>query len=550
MENTEQKTCQVKMHGGKPCGRRVYDRDLCICHSKVSNKNVNLFQDELDRIFADGQTECYDLTGFFFNSSDVHLPTEFKKEAVFKNARFVTGNLLSKADVYDKSLTSFLHSIDEKRARREKLSLTVHEEYPSVTTFHSDVDFSSTEFDEIAHFDGVLFHGQVDFRRSKFTKGASFHLARFKEDALFENAQFEHEVSFWCASFFKNADFGDALFRGTSHFQCGFSGDTGFSRARFLSDSDLSEARFEGRTLFEFARFEKDASFFDTHFLGPTSFCACEFAGITMFTGTFAKQVEFIWCQAGENARITFDGGSQHVSKMFVEGADFSALDLTDPKQIRFHKVSLEKCRFIETDVSAAEFTDVKWDMKGKLLRRNAVFDDVSPNTFWTFWRTSEGTEKAKEPPKYQYSLIAQLYRRLQANYVKNYRYAEASDFYVGEQEMIRKAKGRVWQYLSTNFLYKIISYYGESFLLPLFWLLAVLFLFPLYLIYDGIIKDGYSDAFWKNLSFVTFNRADISKYVTKPYQQGIVTIEGLLLVVLVTFFVLALRRQYKRKTF
>ncbi|GAF94413.1 unnamed protein product, partial [marine sediment metagenome] len=96
----------------------------------------------------------------------------------------------------------------------------------------------------------------------------------------------------------------------------------------------------------------------------------------------------------------------------------------------------------------------------------------------------------------------------------------------------------------------KIISYYGESFLLPLFWILAVLFLFPLYLVYDGLISGGFRDAFWKNLSFVTVSRLDVGKYLIEPYQQGLVILEGLLLIILVTFLILALRRKYKRKTF
>jgi hypothetical protein len=64
------------------------------------------------------------------------------------------------------------------------------------------------------------------------------------------------------------------------------------------------------------------------------------------------------------------------------------------------------------------------------------------------------------------------------------------------------------------------------------------------------LFNGDYWNAFLRNLSFVTFNRAGISQILTQPYQHGIVAIENIVVVVLVTFFVLALRRRYKRKGF
>lgn len=269
---------------------------------------------------------------------------------------------------------------------------------------------------------------------------------------------------------------------------------------------------------------------------------------------------------------------------MFSAEADFISCIFGEPRNIKFRKVSLEKCQFLETDVSAVQFIDVTWDKKRKLIwsKRNAVYDESHPDNLWLIWKNPKTTEPKYEPPKFQYHLIAQLYRRLQANYINNYRYSEAGDFYIGEQEMVRKAKGKVGQYLSTNFLYKIISYYGESFTLPLFWLAFVLLLLPAVLLYDGInlntavqnptvaetvnyewswspgdflpvngdSRRDYWEAFKANFSLIAYSRSDIGKYLPESGTRFIVTIESLIIIALLAFFLLALRRQYKRKTF
>jgi len=317
--------------------------------------------------------------------------------------------------------------------------------------------------------------------------------------------------------------------------------DVYFRLAKFSRRVDFSGATFSEAAIFNGADFSGGAKFRWVTFSGEAEFLGVTFSGKADFGGArFFKYVNFFHCRVQNDSSMIFDGGvlpTKEKGQVFTGGAGFIACFFAEPKKISFRKLSLEKCKLLETDVTGLQFVNVKWARKPKFFKwfhREAVYDELS------------------EKP--EYNLIAQLYRRLQANYVNNYRYSEAGDFYIGEQEMMRKAKGSGWmiwrRVFCTNFLYKYISYYGQSFLLPLFWMLAVLFLFPLYLIYDGIIKDGYGNAFWKNLSFVTLNRADIGKYVTEPYQQGIVTLEGLLLVVLVTFFILALRRKYKRKTF
>jgi len=198
----------------------------------------------------------------------------------------------------------------------------------------------------------------------------------------------------------------------------------------------------------------------------------------------------------------------------------------------------------------------------------------------WLWWSRLPDIEKdrEKEPQKFQFSLIAQVYRRLQANYVDNYRYSEAGEFYIGEQEMMRKSKGKIRQFLCADFLYKIFSLYGESFILPVIWLAVCLLIFPMIFLFSGVnLSDNLQNQqnqvavnfewswnpanflplkieFWKafavNISFLTFNRTEINARLDSIAQRLTVNIEILLAIIFVTFFLLALRRRFKRKSF
>ena len=93
------------------------------------------------------------------------------------------------------------------------------------------------------------------------------------------------------------------------------------------------------------------------------------------------------------------------------------------PEKVIFRKVDLSKFRFLGTDLRKVEFADVDWDMK---TGRSRVYDAIEPDPV---------TEK------FDYPLIAQLYKRLRANYEENLNYAQAGDFHIGEMEMYRKGK-------------------------------------------------------------------------------------------------------------
>ncbi len=61
---------------------------------------------------------------------------------------------------------------------------------------------------------------------------------------------------------------------------------------------------------------------------------------------------------------------------------------------------------------------------------------------------------------------------------------------------------------------------------------------------------SDYAKAFSLNFGYVTFNRSEMAGRMHEWYQTLLINIEVLKIVVLVSFFVLALRRKFKRKSF
>jgi uncharacterized protein YjbI with pentapeptide repeats len=521
MEAAEERTCQVEMYdpyaeyrdvgmllpvedsavGGKLCGRPLYDGEKCICHSEKENKEVRLFQQELDKIFGDDAGEYYDLTRFVFPQNGYILPRKYKKDTYF-----------------------------------------------DYSEFSREADFGQAVFSHKVFFREVRFSKKAKFLSAMFAGATDFGNAIFSEEAYFLGATFSEKARFHSAAFFGKADFRRSTFLDAAETDFGsatFSGDAEFFETTFSNKADFSKVAFQGKTDFRWATFQRKALYHSSR---------------------FENSVDFSGCEIGKEAIVSFDGGEhpKENREMFAAEANFVSCTFAASGHIKFRKVSLENCRFLETDLTEVQFVDVTWARTPKFLKwfpRNAVYDEVSIHDNWFKWLRSKIKQQEHNTPDPQYKLIAEPYRRLQANYINNYRYAEAGDFHIGEQEMVRKAKGKIGQYLSTNFLYKIISYYGESFLLPLFWLIVALLGFSLWLLcemdYDlswsgsfFLFNGDYWNAFLRNLSFVTFNRAGISQILTQPYQHGIVAIENIVVVVLVTFFVLALRRRYKRKGF
>lgn len=355
-----------------------------------------------------------------------------------------------------------------------------------------------------------------------------------------------------------------------------FLGDMSFLTVKF-AEADFIGVNFHGEATFLACTFKSTVHFNKTVFRGKASFVKCDFEGEVRFSSTvFEKEVSFWRAKVLRSACLYFDERAEDGTEAttFGEEVDFREISLSPEAQVRFHGTNLSKCRLVGTDLSQFHFLGVEWPRElrwpGTWLKWCLFTRWIANKLSWFYFRAVYDEELARKQATI-WKPVEELYQQIQRNYVGHYKYVEAGDFYVGEQEMIRKAKGKWIQYFCANNGYRLISFYGESYVLPLFWMAVTLMLYPILLLSNGIalspdrpcvnyafdvsgefvfFSADYWTAFGKNLLFLTFNRSDVAIFLPSTYQQVFVAFESIWMVVLVTFFVLALRRRFRRKSF
>jgi uncharacterized protein YjbI with pentapeptide repeats len=332
-----------------------------------------------------------------------------------------------------------------------------------------------------------------------------------------------------------------------------------FFAAGFRGMADFGGATFNNEADFRLAVFEKSGIFSDTTFYDKVYFSLTFFKGLAEFTNsTFYKGVSFEKAFIEDILIVDEEGKNKIISK---EEVDFRHVEFLHPEKVRFRKVDLSKFRFSRTDLRKVEFIDVEWYRKSKKKGINKIYDEI---------KTEPGMKK------FDYSLIAQTYKRLRANYEENLYYAEAGDFFIGEMDMRRKGEKNIINKIFLC-LYKFFSHYGESFRRPLGLMALLLLTFPLLYMIAGIAPsekmsgDGIQrlinyewDFCFKNMklssemwddykSCLLYSISAMSLVREKPFYPSyfsgyaLTILEYILMVVFISFFILALRRRFRR---
>jgi uncharacterized protein YjbI with pentapeptide repeats len=371
-----------------------------------------------------------------------------------------------------------------------------------------------------------------DLSRFVFPRGIWFP-EKIDKEIIFREAVFHEELLFMFTTFKKLVDFSGAIFKGEADFR-----GSVFEKEAF---ANFGEAIFEGKANFSIAFFKDQANFSEVIFNKEVFFYETFFEdGVTFYLATFKD-------------RLVIQG--HRINKLFSKReVNFKEVSLMRPEKVSFQKVDLCNFRLLGTDLRKVEFVDVDW-YKEKARGRNKIYDEVSPDP---------------ETKKFDYPLIAQVYKRLRANYEENLNYADAGDFHIGEMEMRRKGEKNPFN-KAVIWLYKLISNYGESYWHPLVWILFFLIFFPLIYMLTGITpKIGGSQIqyhldfslkgiiptfekikdYWS--SFV-YSLSVFSLIRERPYQtirdlgHFFTILESIFSPVLIAFFLLALRRRFKR---
>jgi uncharacterized protein YjbI with pentapeptide repeats len=208
-ETEPSQTCQIEMHGGKPCGRpadfETEDdwKPVCLMHTKDPDKTDADFQEEFERTLTEAE--------------QAGIEADFSK-FVFPNANYAGRTFVPPCHFGGAVFTvdvSFRKATFAQNADFEQVHFKLEPEWPQKANSIQTADFIGATFCQDANFRGAQFE-KADFTQANFTHAdfsglavffghASFGDATFTKDADFSDANFCHGVSF------RNARFSDAF---------------------------------------------------------------------------------------------------------------------------------------------------------------------------------------------------------------------------------------------------------------------------------------------------------------------------------------------------
>ena len=441
-----------------------------------------------------------------------------------------------------------------------------------LSKFGNDLNCRATQFGTGTLFDGATFGDGATFEFSHFGDGARFDDAHFGDRALFWRAKFGHGASFFRSRFGNNMDFRGSEF---GHY-------AGFESATIGQDADFSRATFEGLI----------------NFRGITG---REFSTVDFGT----VEIEAIGSE--ENRRISAAITKDLTGRMERTGPPEFVFERTTFKgPALFHYVDLSRSRFQQVDLSKVSFLHAKiaetrfisckwgkgfehpwlpsflswpWETRRFFKRRGLIFDEClwrarryyqllrayNPETrLLDVVKNHDGApyqlNKLQVPADIQPSDIEVLALQLKESLERTKDPITAGDFHFAAMEMKRyKAmddgrKGRA----AALWLYKMLSGYGERPLRALVWLLITIGIAAIIFGASGLdfgpalfeaIKCSLPFKFDTVTAGQTIDLGKLISYETPGsiFRHWLGLIETFVGTALFAFFLLALRRRFKR---
>jgi len=173
-------TCQYPRYKCKRKPLPNSKNHYCICHEQSDEKDIEKFNEEIEKIMQDKKAKSYNFEGFYFPETfDFEFFYAPLKDRIFKKVVYFTKAIFQEADFMN-------------------------------TTFQADSNFREAEF-RFANFIDTRFNGTANFRSTSFGLG-EFTDAKFEKDAYFSPYGLKRKTKFQLARFYrtvfeKRADF-------------------------------------------------------------------------------------------------------------------------------------------------------------------------------------------------------------------------------------------------------------------------------------------------------------------------------------------------------
>ncbi len=359
---------------------------------------------------------------------------------------------------------------------------------------------------------------------------------------MFGYKVFVSDVNFSYAEFNGGVDFPDAKFNLVNFSYAKFNGGVYFFGAKF-NLVNFSYAKFNGRVNFSSAEFNDMVYFIGAKFNGGVNFISAEFNLVNFFRAKFNDMVYFFakFKDLVYFSNVYFDDEVDFYRIIFPTSNNQEDIPVrfdyaTFKKRVRFlgdssNPLNLEAVSFKGVDLSNFEFHNVRWKEKEErlfyilpLVRRKIIIDE-------------EFMDKNKN-----YEDVSKIYNQLRKNYESRLLFNEASNFFIGEMEAIRRSllnNSRLRDKLGSipYWIYKWLSMYGESVFLPLIvWTPLIIVVFAFLRIMQGV---GALDALTDSIAaYFQISRSN----------QALDIYERILAIPVLGSAFIALRRKFERK--
>jgi hypothetical protein len=315
--------------------------------------------------------------------------------------------------------------------------------------FFMAADFGNAVFRYGAHFPDAIFLGPTDFSCAKFSGDAIFVRATFSRysSPTFANATFSGNANFSSAIFSEHAYFTNSAFSSTADFtSTAFSNNADFNSARFSQNANFTSAAFSGTADFTRTAFSGKVDFNNARFSQNANFTSAAFSGTADFTRTaFSSKADFscaTFCREGSFTGSVFSGDANFHRAEFHGDTIFTNSELKAP-------TNFENSRFLQ---SPPRFHGAK-------LHEGTV------------WRYVAWPRVPADPTKVGPFIDA--YERLKLEMDRLKKHEDELRFFAEELKCRRVERGQLggWPFGA----YAVLCNYGQSYMRPFFWLLAVI---------------------------------------------------------------------------
>jgi len=424
-----------------------------------------------------------------------------------------------------------------------------------------------------------------------FPEKVDFIVTTFGQDACFEDTTFSEMASFNGVTFKGKANFINATFNGEAQFaRTKFSGEASFFRSAFIGEADFTQSTFSRAAWFFSAIFSSGANFILASFHDEVSFYVARWKGGADFSGARLKEasLDFI------GSKYEDENKQEHDTRLFEGDKEigFDHVNFREAKRVRFEHVDLSRASFLRSQIENVDFIDVWWKKEGK---GHKIYDEREwreegavgaglkpaptpavgentgryPNLPYRVWTVGRDWIRARiiNPIREEYRFlkrkdkdelkeIENLYHQLILNFDRRRDYETGGEFYVRENECRRIRKG--WRGYFFEGIYWLTSEYGQRWVQPLLWGLLVVVLSSLIFfqatpIASAVVVDRldlFNKIMWPAFCLNVASLFGITRVDNLGLSHNallLLSIQRILIFYLISMFLLAVRRRFRR---